>query len=409
MKKLKKNKISCFLLVFVFIATFIIAPLNVSATSVNTFREASGITQQYRATGTTAWQTLMPNTTFTGADGVLLQTSNKPYYLKYKCRDNSYGWLDPVLSINSGTYDYAGWLGYSATNISIEVYDYTRRIFDNYVVMYRAKVAGAWLDWVSNGNPSVMQTIKSGFGLQGNLDTSSTDAGWASKGVIQALEIRDYERIENYPTPSANAKIIDAPYIYQNFDYPNGCESVSTVMALQKAGINISVDSFIDNYLDKGATPIVGGTGPDPDLVYCGNPRLKSGWGCYSPVIVNALNKFVNKNTHTVSQFYGKSLDELCHTYIDNNIPVIMWATVGMIDSSASSYYAHWTSPAGKAISYNTKLHCVLLVGYDENNYYFNDPMHMNADGVKYTGYSKASVEKAYSILKKQSIVVAPK
>ena len=116
--------------------------------------------------------------------------------------------------------------------------------------MYRAKVAGAWLDWVSNGNPSVMQTIKSGFGLQGNLDTSSTDAGWASKGVIQALEIRDYERIENYPTPSANAKIIDAPYIYQNFDYPNGCESVSTVMALQKAGINISVDSFIDNYLD---------------------------------------------------------------------------------------------------------------------------------------------------------------
>ena len=160
MKKLKKNKISCFLLVFVFIATFIIAPLNVSATSVNTFREASGITQQYRATGTTAWQTLMPNTTFTGADGVLLQTSNKPYYLKYKCRDNSYGWLDPVLSINSGTYDYAGWLGYSVTNISIEVYDYTRRIFDNYVVMYRAKVAGAWLDWVSNGNPSVMQTIR---------------------------------------------------------------------------------------------------------------------------------------------------------------------------------------------------------------------------------------------------------
>lgn len=86
-----------------------------------------------------------------------------------------------------------------------------------------------------------------------------------------------FERIENYPTPSANAKIIDAPYIYQNFDYPNGCESVSTVMALQHIGVNISVDSFIDNYLDKGATPVIGGTGPDPDLVYCGNPRSVSG------------------------------------------------------------------------------------------------------------------------------------
>ena len=180
-------------------------------------------------------------------------------------------------------------------------------------------------------------------------------------------------------------------------------------MALQHVGVNISVDSFIDNYLDKGATPVIGGTGPDPDLVYCGNPRSVSGWGCYSPVNVNALNKFVDKNTYTVSQFYGKSLDELYHTYIDNNVPVIMWATVGMTDSSANSYYAHWTSPAGKSISYNRKLHCVLLVGYDENNYYFNDPMHMDASGIKYTGYTKASVEKAYSILNQQSVVIAPK
>ena len=99
----------------------------------------------------------------------------------------------------------------------------------------------------------------------------------------------------------------------------------------------------------------------------------------------------------------------LFRSYIDNNVPVIMWATVGMTDSSASSYYAHWTSPAGKSISYNRKLHCVLLVGYDENNYYFNDPLHMDASGVKYTGYAKTCVEKAYSILNQQSIVVAPK
>ena len=409
MKNLKKSKILSFALVLIFLATFILTPLHVSAASGSTFREAAGITQQYRVTGSSAWKTLTPSTSFNGSDGILIQTANKPYYLKYKCKDNSHGWLDPVRSTDSGTYDYAGWPGYSVTNISIEVYDYTGRIYDNYVVMYRAKVAGAWLDWVSNGTPTVMQTIKSEFGLSGTLDTSSTDAGWARKGVIQALEIRVFERIENYPTPSANAKIIDAPYIYQGFNYPNGCESVSTVMALQHAGINISVDSFIDNYLDMGAAPVVGGSGPDPDLVYCGNPRSVNGWGCYSPVIVNALNKFVDKNTYTVSQFYGKSLDELCRTYIDNNVPVIMWATVGMTDSSASSYYAHWTSPAGKSISYNRKLHCVLLVGYDENNYYFNDPLHMDASGVKYTGYAKTCVEKAYSILNQQSIVVAPK
>ena len=190
MKNNKKSKILSLVLVFVFLATFILTPLHVSAASGYTFREASGITQQYRATGTSTWKTLTPTTTFNGSDGILIQTSNKPYYLKYKSRDNSHGWLDPVRSTDSGTYDYAGWPGYSVTNISIEVYNYTGRIYDNYVVMYRAKVAGAWLDWVSNGNPTVMQTIKSEFGLSGSLDTSSTDAGWASKGVIQALEIR---------------------------------------------------------------------------------------------------------------------------------------------------------------------------------------------------------------------------
>ena len=80
-----------------------------------------------------------------------------------------------------------------------------------------------------------------------------------------------------------------------------------------------------------------------------------------------------------------------------------------MIDSSASSYYASWSTNDGKQISYNRKLHCLLLVGYDEENYYFNDPMHMNADGTKFTGYSKSSVEKAYEILNKQSIIISPK
>lgn len=407
MKQIKNmgKKITCFI-IFLLIFTSLIAPLSVSATSnTTTFNEAGGITQQYRTSGT-AWQTLTPTTTFSSVSSIKLQTPNKPYYFKYKCRDNSHGWLDPVLSTDAG--EYAGWPGYPITNIAIEVYDYTGRIYDNFVVMYRAKVAGSWLDWVSNGNPTAMQTIKSEFGLSGNLDTSATDAGWASLGVIQALEIRVYERNENYPVPSATAKIIDAPYIYQNFDYPNGCESVSTVMALQYAGINVSVDNFIDYYLDMGSTPIVGQTGPDPNLVYCGNPRLQSGWGCYSPVIMNALNKFVNVTQYTCSEFYGKSLSELCSTYIDNDIPVVIWATVGMIDSSAQSYYAHWTTPAGVQVSYNRKLHALLLVGYDENNYYFNDPMHMNANGVKYTGYSKASVQQAYNILNQQSIVIVP-
>lgn len=202
-------------------------------------------------------------------------------------------------------------------------------------------------------------------------------------------------------------KIFDAPYIYQNTDYPNGCESVSTVMALQYWGIDMDTDTFIDNYLDMGATPIIGGIGPDPESVYLGNPRSQAGWGCYSSVITEALDKFIDKDLYCVSQFYDRSLDELCSEYIEHGIPVILWATVGMENSSARGYYAHWETPDGKKISYNMWLHCLLWVGYDESNYYFNDPMLKNADGIKYTAYSKASVEKAYSLLNQQCIVIS--
>ena len=199
--------------------------------------------------------------------------------------------------------------------------------------------------------------------------------------------------------------IINAPYISQNNGYINGCESVSTVMALRYSGINMTVDTFIDKYLDMGDKPTVGGTGPDPDVVYCGNPRAANGWGCNSPVIVKALGKFVDSGKYTVSHSYGKSLSELCSTYIDKGIPVIVWVTVDMKDGRNT---ANWTTPAGKQITYNRNLHCMLLVGYDDDNYYFNDPKR-SGSGVSYVGYSKSAAENAYSLLGKQSIAIFAK
>ncbi len=202
--------------------------------------------------------------------------------------------------------------------------------------------------------------------------------------------------------------IIDAPYIYQGDDYPNGCESVSAVMALNYLGVDIDVEAFISRHLICGPTPKVGGTGPDPSRVYCGDPRSKSGWGCYSPVIVNALTSLLDESEYTVTNHHGASLDFLCGNYIDRGLPVILWATVGMTDSSSKGYCRQWTTDDGRNISYNSKLHCLLLVGYDGEYFYFNDPLCKNEDGTKYTAYKRADVERAYEILNCQSIVIEP-
>ena len=46
-------------------------------------------------------------------------------------------------------------------------------------------------------------------------------------------------------------KIIDVPYIDQTQEWPTGCESVSAVMLLQYLGVNISVNEFIEKYLER--------------------------------------------------------------------------------------------------------------------------------------------------------------
>ena len=409
MKRSGKKAIS-FAAALTVVCSLLLTALHISASAVKMYEEVtSEVIQSYRLTGTSDWYGLTASSRFSGADGILLQTEGTPYILKYKCRDGYRGWLDPVYSTDRGEYDYAGWPGYSVTNITIDVYIGGDAVYDRYVVMYRAMAAGVWLDWVSNGTADVMQTIANEYDIDGGLDMYSADAGWAVLGCIQALEIRVFERSETSPTPSANATLLDVPYISQLPDYPNGCESVSAVMALNYFGIDMDVNRFVSSYLEMDDAPSVGDIGPDPSLVFCGDPRLSSGWGCYSPVIASALGRIVDDRDYEIISTDGRSLGELSHTCIDNGIPVMIWATVGMTDSSDDSCFARWTTPSGKEISYNRKLHCLLLVGYDEDCYFFNDPLRRGSGGADYIGYPKDAVRRAYDILGRQSVVISPK
>ena len=87
-----------------------------------------------------------------------------------------------------------------------------------------------------------------------------------------------------------------------------------------------------------------------------------------------------------------------CSIYVNKGIPVIIWATVDMTDYFE---YRYWSTPEGSDVQYNNKLHCLLLVGYDENNYYFHDPMRK-----AYKGFSKSKVDEAYNLLGKQAVVI---
>ncbi len=212
--------------------------------------------------------------------------------------------------------------------------------------------------------------------------------------------------IEDNSIDNKNKVLLDVPYINQTKDYINACESISTVMALQYLGIDITVDDFINKYLDKGEIPYHdkdgGYWGSNPWQVFPGNPTDETGWGCYAPVIVNAINKFLDKDRFDVLELYNERITTLCSDYIDKGIPVIFWATIGMQAPYKGSSWKFIDSK--ETFTWIRPMHCVLLVGYDDEYYYFNDPWEKKA-----CKYKKAEVERAYRGMYQQAVVVTRK
>lgn len=330
-------------------------------------------------------------------NGIKIKTDkSKPYYLLYRTWNEGKSYYYPFVKSNEN--DYAGYPGGTVQLLNIQVYSKEDvKLTSGVVVMYRVHVEGNWLPWVSNADPKWMRSVQSKYNLDGTLDTGSSYAGIDGKN-INGVEIHIYEENEIYTkpqTPIGNSKIIQAPFISQLGKYPTGCESVTTVMALNHIGIDVSVDKFIDSYLTKTGVPF------DPSISFGGNPRSTSGYGCYAPVIKKALDKALSGKNYEAKVLNNVSLKTLCSQYIDKGIPVILWATMYMNTPCISSTWTY----NGKTINWIAPEHCLLLVGYDSSHYIFNDPLTYQPQ----TYYSKSSVEVAYKGLNYQAIVLEKK
>lgn len=196
------------------------------------------------------------------------------------------------------------------------------------------------------------------------------------------------------------AVILDVALIQQYPHYPTGCESVTAVMALQHSGFSITVDEFIDHHLPTSSSFYQKDDvlyGPDPNSVFVGDPRSENSYGCMSPVIYTALQSYVNGRKEIIDTS-GTDLNPLCETYIDNGTPVILWATMDMKKATAGN---SWFLEDGRFYVWTAGEHCLLLIGYNDREYIFNDPRY----GAP-VAYPKEAVEINYAALGKQSLVI---
>lgn len=199
--------------------------------------------------------------------------------------------------------------------------------------------------------------------------------------------------------------ILDVPYISQEKFLPNGCEAVSASMVLNYWGIKMKPLDFVNDFLacETLDTEYPGGLiiGPDPYEMYAGDPTNEDdGLGCYSPVITEALGYVVGGELG-VYDTTGTELASLTG-YIDDGIPVIVWATIDM--ERVTDYYEILYYDRYGSYFYPENEHCLVLVGYSENRYFFADPY--ESRGI--VSYPKSDCEAAFADLGKQSVVVRP-
>ena len=94
------------------------------------------------------------------------------------------------------------------------------------------------------------------------------------------------------------------------------------------------------------------------------------------------------------------STETLLKKYIDQDMPVVFWACINMRKEIPGPEWK--LLDTGERFCWTSNEHCMLLVGYDEEKYYFNDPYDNN--GV--VGYPRTLVEKRHAAQRSMALGV---
>ena len=246
-------------------------------------------------------------------------------------------------------------------------------------------------------------------GLSKLTDIDFLRADYNEDWIITAADARYILRVSagldpfEKPAP-AKSKLIKITPVGQLPDFPAGCESVAAVMNLNYYGFNVTSSQFIESFLPIGVAPYKVGDvwyGSDPDEAFLGDPSSEDGWGIWAKGLTFAINRYLDgqEKAATVNYTYDETLESLCGKYVCNDIPVLVWVTAGMEPPRVNKTIT--VIGTDKTYTWISPNHCMLLVGFDETGYYFNDPL-----TGKLEKYTKEASDAAFKGNGSQSVII---
>lgn len=256
--------------------------------------------------------------------------------------------------------------------------------------------------------------LLSGCGQSDN-SIESSDPASSSSSETTSTTVESITSTESQQTTSTSIISIETkpqkevgikwkvPLVMQNPELPTGCEITSVTMVVNFYGYDYDKITMTDKYLDKSNNFYYENGqlfGPNPQKFFLGNPRSTSGYGlqCFSETWINSLNKVFeeNKSEHYAEDITGRSLKEL--EYELQSAPILISASIDM--NPATPRVLFKDSETKEDVTTYRNFHCVVLVGYDENYYYINDPLGT------FSKLEKARLERAYTSTGQQAVIV---
>ena len=190
-----------------------------------------------------------------------------------------------------------------------------------------------------------------------------------------------------------------------------GCETYACTMLMNILGFDRDEFTFADNYLDCHYVYEDEETGymEGPDMYSAFAGTAYAGWGVYAPSMAKSMNRYLSDQKSELKAYNYENIpvSTLCEEYTQNGIPVMIWATTDMQEPYV---FNTWTvnyvdenakTEIGDSFNWYAHEHCLVLVGFDDKEYYFCDSA---AGAVSH--FSKELVEKRYEQLGSQCIVV---
>ncbi|MEV2697704.1 C39 family peptidase [Paenibacillus larvae] len=175
------------------------------------------------------------------------------------------------------------------------------------------------------------------------------------------------------PEPLPAEKLLTVPIISQNPELYNGCEITSVAMMLKAAGHPVD-KMTLAKQVAKDSSPIR--RDENGNILSWGDPNEgfvgdvtgeRIGFSVYHGPVYDLVESILPGRTVDLT---GESFDRVLQS-ISEGQPVLVWINVTF---ASVGNWVTWNSK-NSPVKATFSEHAVLLVGYDEDNVYVNDPL----------------------------------